>query len=225
LIITYIAWTDRSRLQRLSPLFIGAVGLLFGSMTLSVWLWDGSSFEGWYVFYENFLFIVAFIILAHGNSGRTKQWKYGILAAVVLINVAYIAGTLLIGKRPLLGPFVNPNYLGSYLLPGIAICAAVVFLSSSTRLRIAAGATGLFLYYGIGQTSSRGATLAGLALVGLGAFRAARRRGVSLVYMALAAALLITITISFNPLSSVSSWIVESTIRITISAVKSGSGH
>jgi O-antigen ligase len=199
LIIAYIAWTDRSKLRRLSPLFIGAVVLLMGVMAMSVWLWDGSSFEGWYVFYENILFITAFIILAHGNAGRPAQWKFGILASVVLIDVGYIAGALLIGKRPLIGPFVNPNYLASFVLPGIAVCAAVVYLSSSIRLRLAAGGAGLFLYFGIGQTASRGATLAGLALLGLGAFRAARRRGVSLVYMAAAAALLITITLSFNP--------------------------
>jgi O-antigen ligase/Tfp pilus assembly protein PilF len=199
LILAYISWTDRSKLRRLSPLFMGAVAVLMGVMAMSVWFWDGSSFEGWYVFYENILFIAAFIVLAHGNAGRPAQWKFGILAAVVLIDVAYIAGTLFIGKRPLLGPFVNPNYLGSFVLPGIAVCAAVVFLSSSIRLRLAAGVTGLFLYYGVGQTASRGATLAGLALLGLGAFRAARRRGISLAYMGVAAALLIIITVSFNP--------------------------
>jgi O-antigen ligase len=199
LIATYFVWKDRSQLQRLSPLFIGAVVLLFGVMALSVMLWDGSSFEGWYVFYENILFITAFIAVAHSNTVRSNAWKHGILAAVVLIDVSYIAGTLIIDKRPLLGPFVNPNYLGSFVLPGVAICAAVVFVSSSIPLRLVGAVTGLFLYYGIGQTASRGATLAGLTLVGLGAFRAARRRGISLVWMALAAALLITITVSFNP--------------------------
>jgi O-antigen ligase len=117
---------------------------------------------------------------------------------VVVINIGYIAGTLLIQKRPLLGPFVNPNYLASFVLPGIAVCAAVVLLGSSIRLRIAAAAAGLFLYYGIGQASSRGATLAGLVMLGLAAFRAARRHRVSLLRMGLAATLLLTLTISFN---------------------------
>lgn len=198
LIVTYFAWRDRSRLPRLPLYFLGAVAILFGMMALSIGLWDGSSAEGSYAFYEHLLFIVAFLVLAHGNTTRSDNWKYGILASVVLINVAYIAGTLIIGKRPLLGPFVNPNYLASFVLPGIAVCAAVVLRSSSIRLRVIAAAAGLFLYYGIGQTASRGATLAGLAMLGLGAFRAARRRGVSFVWMGLAATLLLTITISFN---------------------------
>jgi O-antigen ligase len=198
LIVAYFAWRDRSSLPRLPLYFVGGVTVLFGLMALSIALWDGSSFEGTYVFYEHLLFIVGFIVVAHGNTARPDKWKFGILGSVVLINVAYIAGTLLIGKRPLLGPFVNPNYLASFVLPGIAVCAAVVLLSSSTRLRVIAAAAGLFLYYGVGQTTSRGATLAGLAMLGVGAFRAARRRGMSLVWMGLVATLLLTITISFN---------------------------
>src|SRR5689334_15787279 len=81
LIVTYIAWTDRSKLQRLSPVFIGAIALLLGAMSLSVIFWDGSRFEGWYVFYENVLFITAFIVLAHSNATRPNSWKYGILGA------------------------------------------------------------------------------------------------------------------------------------------------
>jgi len=198
LIASYFLWTDRSRLQRLPLYFLAALTIVAGVMAISVLRWDGSSFEGWYVFYENILFIAAFVVLAHGGKARSTAWKHGILAAVVLINVAYIAGTLIIGKRPLLGPFVNPNYLASFVLPGIAVCAAVVLLGSSKALRIAAAAAGLFLYYGIGQASSRGATLAGLALLSLAAYRAARRRGVSIAWMALAAVVLLTITISVN---------------------------
>jgi O-antigen ligase len=199
LIVTYFAWSDRTKLQRLPLYFLGGVALLFGLMAFSILMWDGSSFEGSYVFYERLLFIVAFIVLAHGNTARSDKWKYGILGAVVLINVAYIAGTLIIGTRPLQGPFVNPNYFASFVLPGVAVCAAVVLLASSIGLRVLAAAAGLFLYYGIGQTASRGATLAGLAMLGLGVFRAARRRGMSLVRMALVATVLLTITISFNP--------------------------
>ena len=198
LILSYVVWTDRSRLRRLPVYFWGGLAMVAGIMALSVLRWEGSSFEGWYVFYENILFLTAFVVLAHAGTARPIAWKHGVLAAVVLINVAYIAGTMIIGNRPLLGPFVNPNYLGSFVLPGIAVCAAVVFLGTSNLLRVAGAVTGLFLYYGVGQTASRGATLAGLALLGLGAFRAARRRGVSIVWMALAATVLLTITISVN---------------------------
>jgi tetratricopeptide (TPR) repeat protein len=118
---------------------------------------------------------------------------------VVFINVAYIVAAMALGERPLLGPFVNPNYLASFVLPGLAVCAAVVFLGSTRWLRIVAAATGLLLYYGIGQTASRGATLAGVALLGLAAFRAAQRRGISRTVMVATSGLLLLVTVSFNP--------------------------
>jgi O-antigen ligase len=198
-IIGCYAWRDRSNLPRLSPLFLGGVIILAAIMLISILRWPGSLFESSYLFYENVLFITAFIILSHGAMGRPTAWKQAILAGVVLINIGYIAGALMIGKRPLFGPFVNPNYFASYLLPGLAICAATVFLASSTRLRVAAGAAGLFLYYGIGQTASRGAILAGLALLGVAGFRAARRRGIGFVHIALAGTLLLALTIALNP--------------------------
>ena len=198
-IVGCYAWSDRSRLPRLSPLFLGGVMALGTIMLISILRWPGSLFESAYLFYENILFIIAFIVLAHGAAGRSPAWKHAILGAVVLINVGYLAGALMIEKRPLFGPFVNPNYLASFLLPGLAICAATVFEASSTRIRIAAGATGLFLYYGIGQTASRGAILAGLALLGMAGFRAARRRGISLLRIALAGVLLVALTVALNP--------------------------
>src|SRR6185295_488325 len=134
----YGLWTDRSRLPRLSPAFVGGVIGVAGIMLVSLLRWQGSLFEGFYLFYENVLFIAAFIALAHSAPARLTAWKHTVLVAVVLIDVAYIAGTLLAGKRPLLGPFVNPNYLGSFVLPGLAICAATVLLATSIRLRIAA---------------------------------------------------------------------------------------
>jgi O-antigen ligase len=199
IIVFYAVWTDRSRLPRLPSYFIGSLVALSAVMLFSVLRWQGSRFEGFYDFYKNVLFIAAFVALAHSGIGRSSKWKHAVLGAVVLIDVGYIAGAFALGQRPLLGPFVNPNYLGSFVLPGLAICAAIVFFSSSLRLRIAAAGTGLFLYYGIGQTASRGATLAGLALLGLASLRAARRRGVSLIWLALIAGLLLGVTAASNP--------------------------
>jgi O-antigen ligase len=199
IIASYFAWANRSRLPRLSPGFVMGVTAVAGLMLVSILRWPGSLFESFYLFYENILFAVAFIALAHSAVGRSSAWKNGVLGAVVLIEVAYIAGSLVIGTRPIIGPFVNPNYLASFVLPGLAICAATVVLASSIRLRVAAAGIGLFLYYGIGQTVSRGATLAGMAMLALAGFRAARRRGISLVRIALVATLLVAITVAFNP--------------------------
>jgi O-antigen ligase len=192
-------WKDRSKLPHLSAHFLGAVIAVITVMMLSILRWPGSLFESAYLFYENILFITAFIALAHSAVERASAWKHAILGAVVLTDVAYIGGALVIGERPLLGPFVNPNYLASFVLPGLAVCAATVLLASSTRLRIAAAAAGLFLYYGIGQTSSRGATLAGLALLSLAGFRAARRRGISMLRIAIAGSVLVLLTVAVNP--------------------------
>jgi O-antigen ligase len=198
-IVGCYAWSDRSRLPRLSPLFVCGVIAIAGIMLISILRWPGSSSESSYYFYEYILFIVAFIALAHGALGRPATWKHAVLGTVVLVNMGYIAGALIIGQRPLLGPFVNQNYLASFVLPGLGICAATALLASSTRLRIAAVAAGLFLYYGIGQTASRGATLAGLAMLGVAGFRAARRRGISFVRIALVGSLLVALTVAVNP--------------------------
>jgi O-antigen ligase len=199
MILIYALWIDRARLPRLSLWFVGLLTLVFTIMLVSTLRWDGSLFEGFYVFYESALFIAAFAAVAHSGLGRSRSWKHAILAAVVLINVGYMVGAMALEKRPLLGPFVNPNYLASFVLPGLAVCAATVLLASSRLVRIAAAAAGVLLYYGIGQTSSRGATLAGLALLGLAAFRAAWRHRVSRLAMTLAAGILIIATAALSP--------------------------
>ena len=199
IIVSYIAWTDRSRLPRISTGFLGAAIGLVAIMLVSLLRWQGSLFESFYLFYENVLFIAAFIALAHGATGRSSAWKHAILASVVLINAAYIGGALILGNRPILGPFVNQNYFASFVLPGLAICTATVFLASSIRIRATAAGMGLFLYFGIGQTASRGATLAAMALLGLAGFRAARRRGFSVPRLAMTLALLLTLTVALNP--------------------------
>jgi O-antigen ligase len=198
IVVLYTMGPDRSRLPRLSPWFSGALLVLGVVMWISVLRWQGSRFEGFYALYENVLFIAAFVALAHSSLGSTSAWKHSLLTFVVAIDVGYMAGTLILDKRPFFGPFVNSNYLASFMLPGIAICAATVLLASSLRLRLAAGVAGLFLYYGIGQTASRGATLAGLALLGLAGFRAARRGGISILRLGLVASLLVMLTVALS---------------------------
>ena len=199
IVAAYAAWTDRSKLRRLCPYFIGAVAAILGIMIVSILRWPGSFVEGFYSFYTSALFIAAFIALAHAGTARPAGWKHAILVSVVLIDVGYLAAALTSDSRIVQGPFVNPNYLASFLLPGLAVCAAIVSCGSSLAYRVAAAAAGLFLFYGIGQTSSRGATLSGLALLGLAGFRTARRHGISWIRIGAAALLLMTVTIAVNP--------------------------
>jgi O-antigen ligase len=195
----YFTLPDRSRLPRLSPYFCAGLIGLAGISLISILHSRGSLFEGFYFFYFNVLFVAAFVALAHSGIMRRAAWKHSVLVCVVLINLGYMAGALLLGKRPMLGPFVNPNYLASFVLPGLAICSAAVLLATSLRLRIVAAAAGILLYYGIGQASSRGATLAALTMLGLAGFRFSRRRGFSLLRMALVTSLLVMLTIAINP--------------------------
>jgi O-antigen ligase len=199
IVAAYFAWTDRAKLQRLCPYFLCAMGGIAGFALYSTVRWNGSLFEGFYTFYETALFAAAFIALAHAGTARPAAWKHAVLLCVVLIDVAYLAGGMAIGAPVLQGPFVNANYMASFFLPSIAVCVAVVSLGSSLAWRAAAAGAGLFLFYGIGQTSSRGATLAALALIGLGAFRAALRYGLSWIRIGIAAILLVTATIAVNP--------------------------
>ena len=60
IIACYALWTDRSRLPRLSPAFAGGVIGVAVIMLVSLLRWQGSLFEGFYLFYENILFIAAF---------------------------------------------------------------------------------------------------------------------------------------------------------------------
>ena len=98
IIVSYTAWTDRSRLPRISTAFLGAAIGLVAIMLVSLLQWQGSLFESFYLFYENVLFIAAFIALAHSATGRSSAWKHAVLASVVLINAAYIAGALMLRR-------------------------------------------------------------------------------------------------------------------------------
>jgi O-antigen ligase len=203
IVAAYAAWTNRAKLQRLCPYFIGVLALIFGIMLVSVIQWPGSLFEGFFAYYTNLFFIAAFIALAHAGAARPARWKLAVLVAVVLINIGYLGAALSIPSPVLQGTFVNPNYLASFLLPGLAVCIAFLFHGSSLVYRAAAAVAALFLFYGITQTSSRGATLAGLALLGLAGFRTARRYQVSWIRIGvaagLAASLLLGATIALNP--------------------------
>ncbi len=199
IIAAYAMWTDRSKLQRLCPYFVASLVGILGILLISVLWWQGSLFEGFYTYYTNVLFILAFVALAHAGTARQSGWKFAVLASVVLIDIAYLASAL-VGAAPIVqGPFVNPNYLASFLLPGLAVCVAVVLWGTALGYRAIAALAGLFLFYGIGQTSSRGATLAGLVLLGLAGFRIARRYRVSWIRIGAAASLLLVVTIALNP--------------------------
>jgi O-antigen ligase len=198
IIVAYMAWSRAAAPQRICPVFLTAVTALFAAMAASVLLREGSRFDDAFVFYEKLLFAGAFIVLAHGATTRSHTWKRSVLGAVAAINVGYIAIAMAEGS-PMRGPFVNPNYLASFVLPGIAVCAAFFSTTSSWKIRLAAASAGLFLYFGVLRTASRGATLAALALLGVAGLNLARRRGASWGRIAVVSALIAAVTVTANP--------------------------
>jgi len=195
------AWrAQQYRLPQISILFLSAAGVVLFAMYASVMLrLPGSHFEGIYNFYQNALFLAAFIGLARFNLTRTSSWKNAILVVVVAIDLIYVLAARLQGVRPFQGPFVNPNYFASYLVVGFSICAAAALFSRSRRTQLTAGAAGLVLLYGIGQTSSRGAFLSVLALLAIALFRAAQQYRIAWWRIAVVAILIAVIAIAANP--------------------------
>ena len=164
--------------QKPSLLFIGLCALVLLVMQISIQLNPGSRFDGSYSWNQHLLFGAAFVAMAAFHRYRTASWKRTILWSVVGIDLIYTAVDLFIGRRPLIGPFVNPNYFASFLLVGFSAAIAVALFESERVQRIAAASCAVFLYYGMTQAWSRGATLAAAGVAVLGIVRFSRERGI-----------------------------------------------
>jgi len=189
-------------LTKVSVWFLATCAVVVFGMLGSVLLRPGSHFDGLYTFYQNLLFLVAFIALTSYGRTRSAGWKAALSAALVLTNITYIAGAWFYRMHhpgPLTGPFVNANYFASYLLPAFAICAAGAIFSSSLKIRIASVLSGLILFFGIVQTTSRGAFLSAMVLLALGLFRGARRKGISRIAVAGVAILVVIAVLIASP--------------------------
>jgi O-antigen ligase len=199
ILVVYAFAPARILLPRVSPYYLSGVAAVLGVLFLSVVTIEGSRFEAFYAFYEKGLFIAVFLSLAHFSLTRSIQSRNAVLAGVVAISAIYVIAALASAQQPLLGPFVNPNYFASFLLPGVAICAVTALSNAASRTRLVAASAGIFLYFGIIRTASRGATLAGLAMLCLCAVRAARRQNISGRRLLIACALIGAITLAASP--------------------------
>jgi O-antigen ligase len=206
LILILLVSTIRTRrydLPQVCFLFLGASTTVLLAMYGSVVLRSGAHFEGIYVFYKNALFLAAFVSLASFHRTRSAQWKNAVLALVVIIELVYLAAawimTRMTGIQPLIGPFVNPNYFASYLLVGFAVCVAVALYVKMLSVRITASVTGLILFIGIGQTSSRGAFLSVLAVLSVAFYRTAKLHKIAVWRIAVIAILIAVIAAVLSP--------------------------
>ena len=179
IIALYVGSRNQLQLRRVCPYFTCGVLVVAGLMVVSLTQWPASLVEGFFALYENLLFAGAFFALAHISARQSTSWRRTLLVSVTVVSIVWMAGAMLTEARPLKGPFVNPNYFASFVLPALGVCAAITAFGRSLRTRLAAAAAGAFLYFGILQTTSRGATLAGAALLALAIIRAARSRAIS----------------------------------------------
>jgi O-antigen ligase len=176
LLFAIVLWCGRDLFQRrpffVCPKFLTAC--VVGSLLMLSFLRQPSTFEGFYFWYEFLLFATMFVFFAGYSRSRPAAWKYRILAFVVAIQAVYVLAGLVSHNRPITAGFINPDYLGSFLLAGLSICVSVAMFRDERLLRVCAAIGVCFFYFGIIETYSRGATVAAFLVLVAGAVRYGR---------------------------------------------------
>jgi O-antigen ligase len=190
---------SRNSAPSISPVFLAAGASSFLFMLFSFLGRPGSNFEGFYRWYQLVLFALAFLVLTAFFQKQGLGWKYTVLAGVVAIDVTYLTVELVLGHQPVIGPFVNPNYFASFLLAGFSIGAALTLFANTTWMRVGGAVVSLYLYYGMTQAWSRGATLAALGVVLVAALRFGRQHAISWLRIGIAMAILAALAAIASP--------------------------
>ena len=161
---------------RMCRVFLACTGVLFSLMLISLLRIPGSHFEAYYLWYKYAFFTAAFLNLANYARYQSARWRGFILATVVAVTLAHLLPELVRNRAQVVGFSVNnPNYFATFLLVGLAISVAAAAFAAEIKWRAAAAATGGVLILGIVKTSSRGATLAMIAIIVVAAIRARGR--------------------------------------------------
>jgi O-antigen ligase len=158
-----------------------------------------STFEGFYAWYQFFLFAVLFVFFAAYTRSQPVLWKYRLLRAVAAIQATYLLVGFLSRRRPITAGFVNPDYFGSFLLVGFSICVSLALFRSNRAERLVGFLGAFFFYYGITQTWSRGATVAAFLIATLAIVRCARQASISLLATATILAVLLVVGAAISP--------------------------
>jgi O-antigen ligase len=156
--------------------FLGALLCLFALMLISVLRIPGSHFEGFYLWSKYLLFAVAFVNLANFARYQSARWRGFMLVTIVAVELGHLLPDLVRNSSVVAGfSKNNANYFATFLLIGLAATVAAAIFATVTQWRIAAGVSAAVLLFGIVRTSSRGATIAVLAMLAVAAIRARGR--------------------------------------------------
>jgi hypothetical protein len=161
---------------RICRVFLATTGVLFGLMLVSLLRIPGSHFEAYYLWSKYAFFAIAFINLANYSRYQSARWRGVLAGAIVIVNLAHLLPDLIRNRAQAIGFSANnPNYFATFLLIGLAVSIAAAAFAVELRWRAAAAMCGTVLLFGVVKTSSRGATLAAIAMIVVAAFRARGR--------------------------------------------------
>jgi len=166
----------RSSEFRISPILLASTGLLFAFLFLSVLRIPGSHFEGFYLWSKYALFAIAFLNLAHYARYQSARWKTLVLVTILTVDLLHLIPDLVLNRDLVIGFSTNNgNYFATYLLIGLAISIALATFRLVGEWRAVAGVCGAVILFGIVKTSSRGASLAVVAMIIVAGIRARGR--------------------------------------------------
>lgn len=173
--------------------FLAACAAVLVLMLISLLSSPGLHAEGLFRWYQFALFGAGFVALARFHRNQSARLKLVILSAMIVADVLYLSIDFIIARRPVIGPFVNANYFASFLLVGFAGSLAVLSSQNAVLVRAGAALAAAFLYFGVTQAWSRGATISAIAVLAVAILRFARKYSVSWVKVAAVTALLVVV--------------------------------
>jgi O-antigen ligase len=161
---------------RISPILLACTGLFFALTLVSVLRIPGSHFEGFYLWSKYALFAIAFLNLAAYARHQSARWKILLLVTVLAVDLVHLLPDLILNRDLVKGFSTNNgNYFATYLLIGLAVSIALAVYTLVPEWRAAAACCGAVILFGIIKTSSRGATLAVIAMIIVAGIRARGR--------------------------------------------------
>jgi O-antigen ligase/Flp pilus assembly protein TadD len=167
---------SRSSDYRTSRVFLMGITLLFALMLISVLRIPGAHFEAFYLWYKYAFFAAAFVNLANYARYQSARWRGFLLGSVIAVSLAHLVPGLIMNRALVVGfSKNNANYFATFLLISLACSVAAAIFGRVPGWRVAAAVSGGVVLFGIIRTSSRGGSLAAVAMLAVTAIRSRGR--------------------------------------------------